>query len=539
MSMRRERSRAVRPLAEDLETRRLLSATFRGTDLDGDTYTLRLAGTGDFRVTLVTASGTAVTDPTQPALIDTIAIAGANPTTSRLIGKVTRGPSGDGKVFFDQITEQGGRAEGPSGTLGIHAIDIPNFWLGATTSGPAPGTAGSITIPDGVNTLRFGGVDTTFTRPGATPLNQNNANDAFTVNLGLPYTQGTSIIINKSVTSGQAAASSTGQATQDSVNFNVAGRLNVFQADTIEGNTSVPITEFQGGGGTRVISNTDTPTGVTGQIGFIRVGGNATNFVTQTNDKISNFYVGGETNTLFVLSPGGTRNLYFGKGLDTATIRTHYIMSLNANRGALNSDITVDRNVGTVIFGGDVSNVNFLAGVQQNLGAIFSNQTAPTNTLAQDGGSIQQLLIAGNVIDSVFAASVEPSPDNVYGTDQDLVLPHGIIRAKVEGSISNSDTVTAEPNRAFFAHQVDQFGGPVVPPNVPEAPFPNPGAPPSGSRVVPGLQPTSTPVTRAGGAATSASAQVRAARATTAAVPKGPASAKAKAQNRAKTHKSS
>ena len=53
MSMRRAPKRSLQPRAEDLESRQLLSATFRGTDIDGDAYVLRLAGTGDLRVTLV------------------------------------------------------------------------------------------------------------------------------------------------------------------------------------------------------------------------------------------------------------------------------------------------------------------------------------------------------------------------------------------------------------------------------------------------------------------------------------------------------
>ena len=52
-----------------------------------------------------------------------------------------------------------------------------------------------------------------------------------------------------------------------------------------------------------------------GQIGFVRIGGNATNFSTVlTNSQIANFYVGGETNNVNVLAPTSIRNLYFGRG---------------------------------------------------------------------------------------------------------------------------------------------------------------------------------------------------------------------------------
>ena len=39
-------NRSLRPAAEDLETRQLLSGVASGTDIDGDTWTLRLVGPG-------------------------------------------------------------------------------------------------------------------------------------------------------------------------------------------------------------------------------------------------------------------------------------------------------------------------------------------------------------------------------------------------------------------------------------------------------------------------------------------------------------
>jgi hypothetical protein len=543
MSMRRPRDRALRPRTEDLEGRRLLSATFRGTNIDGTTYTLRLAGPGDLRVNEVDTQGNPVTDPTTPALINSITIAGADPTRTRLIGRVNNvAPGSDGRVFFQSLTELGGRAEGATGGLGILAIDMPNFWLGATTATLPTGETRSITIPDGVITLRFGGVDTTFTFPGGTPLNTNNQSDQFTVNLGLPRTQGTSIIVDRVVTSAQpGTATSTTPATptEDSVTFTVVGRINVFQANSIEGNTTVtPLpngfatspTSFSSAttGGTVVVAQTDPNTGAIGQIGFVNVGGNATNFSAQAAALISNYYIGGETNNVFLLAPAGSRNVFFGKGMDTATIRTHFIGTLKANRGALNSTVTVDRTVDHVLIGGDVVNTQFNTGLGQGLASIFSNQAVPTTPpQAQDGGAIGTVTIAGNVIDSAFSASVEPSPDGVFGTPQDLVLPHGHIRAKVEGTISNSTAVSDQADAAFFAHSVQVSGGPVVPPNVPEEPFPNAGAPPHGHRIVKGLQPTTPP---AGSAATG---QVAAQSAARAAVPRpsrvAPAANKAKA----------
>ena len=57
-------------------------------------------------------------------------------------------------------------------------------------------SAGQIDIPQGVNTLRFGGVDVDYTPAGGTPLNQTGQNNEFQINLGLPIVMGTSIIVN-------------------------------------------------------------------------------------------------------------------------------------------------------------------------------------------------------------------------------------------------------------------------------------------------------------------------------------------------------
>ena len=497
MSQRRPRSRALRPMSEALETRQLLTSTgtgsrsITGIDADGDRWVLKVQGPGAIRVTKQPDAQGNFQELNSRSLIDNITIAGADPFSTRIIGQVKQVQGGDGKVFFSSFQELGGNAEGSAGNLGIYAIDMPDFWLGQTST--TVGASGpSIDIPDGVVTLRFGGADTTFTPAGGTPLNQNNQADSLTVNLGLPQTQGTSIIINRSITDAQAATTTTGSPTQDSVTFTVNGRLNVFQADSIEGNTQFPSTGFLGGGGTVVNSTTDPSSGITGQIGFVRVGGNATNFAAQvggTTALLSNFFVGGETNNVLVLAPAGTRAIGFGKGMDTVTIYTHYIDSLQANRGALSSLVQVDRNVGRVTIGGDVVNTQFIAGVDQSLTSVSSTQTAPTSPVAQDGGAIRNVLIAGNVTDSVFAASVEPF-NGVYGSDLDLNLPHGNIAAKVGGKIDNTNATVGPINQAFFANYVKLFRGPVIPPAVPELPFRNQGAAPSGSHVVPGLQPT-------------------------------------------------
>jgi hypothetical protein len=502
MSTRRRGSRALQLRLEDLETRKLLSKTVSGVDADGDTWTLSLIGPGDLRVINQNDSSGNPIPLGTPAEISTITIGGADPASTRLVGKVTKSATGDGKVFFETLNELGGQAEGVTARNGILAIDMPNFWLGHTsTTAPTTGAhAADISIPDGVITLRFGGVDATFTPPGGTPITTNTL---FNVGLGLPRTQGTSIIINRSISNGQAA-SGTNPATQQGVEFHVEGRVNLFQADSIDGNGAVASGHFEGGGGTQVFSSDGRESNainalfqgqIIGQFGYVRVGNNATNFSVQTNSSISNYYVGGETNNVFVLGVTGTRNVYFGKGMDTVTINSHTLSLLQANRGALNSNVTVDRAVGQVLIGGDVVNTRILSGYDQQLSTEFITQTAPTTTPpAQDGGAFQTILVAGNITDSVFAASVQPESD-VFGNN-DLLFPHGRIAAKYEGTISNPNETPDMPNQAFYAKSVKLLHGPVIPPNVPQAPFPNPGAPPSGPRVVTGLQPTIPPVRR-------------------------------------------
>src|SRR6478735_3988364 len=104
--------RSLRPTAESLETRQLLSslsthisASVSGTDNKGDRWTLTLYGPGTLNV--VDANGNAFTKDTQdiPADINTITVSGTVTSQSRLVGKVTSVPSNsDGHVFFQQLT---------------------------------------------------------------------------------------------------------------------------------------------------------------------------------------------------------------------------------------------------------------------------------------------------------------------------------------------------------------------------------------------------------------------------------------------------
>lgn len=530
----------------------MLSATVSGTDIDGDTWTLRLIGPGSLAVT---KQNNASLDSTTE--INQITVAGAEPLVTRLIGQVTKGPNGDGKVFFQSLNELPSKTERLGGGQSLLSIVMPNFWLGTTTPVTSSTTtlppAPSITIPDGVNTLDFGGVDTTHdienlpstnTSSGSTnphPTTQSDVNPA-TVTLGLPLYGGTSIIIDQSISSTQPVTTTpTGSTTpttttiQFPVEFNVSGRLSLFQANSIVGDASNPSAQFKdlnpgststAIGGTFVVSGTSgTPPflvngqlqgGLTGQIGNLRIGGNATNLTALAFDttgtggaRISNFSIGGETNNVLVVAPNGLRNAVFGLGMDKTEILTHAINTLAANRGALNSNVTVDRTISRATFGGNVVDSRILSGYAQNFTNIISTistgstTTSGTTTFvpplpqnAQTGGGME-VHVAGDVTNSVFAASVQPlinttatPPTLTFGTPQDVpgvvVLPTGHIAAKVEGKINNGAIATSPTDsnatvdrsgKAFYAKAADVKTGPVVPPNVPEPPYPGPKQP--------------------------------------------------------------
>jgi hypothetical protein len=80
----------------------------------------------------------------------------------------------------------------------------------------------------------------------------------------------------------------------------------------------------------------------------------------------------------------------------------------------------------------------------------------------------------------VISASVDPNPSTlltpVFGPGQgDLQLPRGVINAKVEGTINNANNpLVSDAGKAFFARTVHLTKGPVIPPNVPYAPYPAP-----------------------------------------------------------------
>jgi hypothetical protein len=488
-------------MAESLEGRQLLSATVSGTDTAGDHWTLTLQGTGTLQVVKQNDSTGYPAALDSATEIKSITVAGTNPMNSVLTGTVTPAPGSNGEVFFQQLNEISNLSDRTGGGLGLKAINMPNFYLGVTdpsvTSSSSQPLA-EINIPDGINTLRFGGVDTTAffgTNPADSP-SQDGQNDEFLVKLGLPESLGTSIIVKKVISNSEPAAStsssSTSSPTQKAVIFDVAGRLNLFEANEIDGNTQNAPASESFTGGTIVASYSDVASGITGEIGFVRVGGNATNFSVVTNNTLSNMYVGGETNNVSVLTPNGSRNFYFGKGFDTSTILSHSVENLNANRGALNSKVETFRMIGDLKLGGDVDNSTFLSGYNQSLAsaastvesnlASFSSATAPSIQVGNPvaGGDINAF-VAGNIINSVFAASVLPisqvqtasatTPTQTFGETGDAYLPLGKITAQVEGGVQNSTVTPNSPNTAFYAKTVHQTHSPVVPPAVVEEPL--------------------------------------------------------------------
>ncbi len=534
------RTRALKPSAEGLEDRRLLSGVVSGTDIDGDTWTLRLIGPGAISVTKQNGANGQPGALNSATEINTITVAGTNATTSRLVGTVVKGANGDGKVFFQNFNKIASNAEGKSTGNGLLSVSMPSFWLGNTTPYTSSSTtvpaAPTMDIPDGTGTLQFGGVDTTHDQPATPP--SSAASDQAVVELGPPARGGTRIIIDKAISSAvtvpSTSSSSTTNTIQHGVVFAVSGRLDLFQANEIDGNSTTPPGQFAqlnsgatGFGGTWVVSGTpgvfssfftnpSTLGGLTGQIGDLRVGGNATNLTTLVYDgtgnlgaKISNFSVGGETNNVMVVAPNGARNLYFGNGLDNTQIYAHVINSIQANRGAINATVQSDRPISRLQFGGDVVNSSILSGYTQSYTTLIDNitglssvstfsptasPTAPTQLLNAQVGGGMSVLVAGDITNSVFAASTQPGIDaaagpTTFGGPNDLRIGTGHIYAKVEGSIDNSSATPSKPTVAFYAQNVNLKKGPVIPPSVPQAPY-GPKIQPSHTVGVPHVNPT-------------------------------------------------
>ena len=172
------RSRAYRPVAESLEARMVLSGSVSGVNTAGDHWTLTVLGRG--KVQVIKQDNTALTDPSE---IQSIILSGTDPNSTRLVEKVTPAAGSSGRVYFQNLIEQPNHSDRTGSNLGILSINIPDFYLADTASttptSSATTPAASITIPDGINSLRFGGADTTvsFASSSGSSLANNNNSD--------------------------------------------------------------------------------------------------------------------------------------------------------------------------------------------------------------------------------------------------------------------------------------------------------------------------------------------------------------------------
>ncbi len=294
-------------------------------------------------------------DKTTDGLIDTITVAGAITTETRLVGTVYPAPGSSGQVFFQNLIvtptgELGKIDEGQVSNFrtvqnGIKAIDMPQFLHGSYGNDQAEhgvahphhghvGRRRSIFLRES-SRCALGALTWTLLPLEARRSTRLARCNEFQINLGLPLIGGTSVIVN-TVNSDAEANSTAGSAPfQDYATFLVTGRLNLFQANEIDGNTTSGLVPTQlvnspsssgaSPGGTFLISQGGP---ATGQIGDVRIGGNVTNFTTfvtedpmnaaaaegQLDAKISNFYIGGETNNVLLVAPSGSRNISFGLG---------------------------------------------------------------------------------------------------------------------------------------------------------------------------------------------------------------------------------
>ena len=123
---------------------------------------VKLFGPGSLSVVNVNGANGEPIPIGQPAFIRSITVGGASPASTRLVGSVRPSGQGDGRVYFSSLSETASTIPASNIGIGMLAVDIPNFWLGATAPITTGTTAvqGSIDIPDGIVTLRFGGIDT-------------------------------------------------------------------------------------------------------------------------------------------------------------------------------------------------------------------------------------------------------------------------------------------------------------------------------------------------------------------------------------------
>ena len=163
------RSRGLRPSAESLEGRQLLAGSVSGMNTAGDHWTLTVLGKGKVQV-IKQPDSTGIPSALDSATeIQSIVLSGTDPRQTRLVEKVTPAAGSSGRIYFQSLTEQPNHSDRTGNNLGILSINIPHFYLANTSATPSstsasttPAAAAYITIPDGINSFRFGGADTTI-----------------------------------------------------------------------------------------------------------------------------------------------------------------------------------------------------------------------------------------------------------------------------------------------------------------------------------------------------------------------------------------
>ncbi len=307
------------------------------------------------------------------------------------------------KVFFQDLTELTSRSEILGAGNGLLAINMPNFWLGNTTPATSSTTP---TTPVDLHPRRRRHVP--FRRRGhdAQPDQPARQHRDERQLRGHPRPAAARRDadhrrqVDQQHPVGPASGSTTPTTIQHGVDLQRLGPARPVpgQRDPRRRRATPPASSRRtiparpGSAGRR---SSPGPTGrprsstrlqnlqgaVTGAIGNVRIGGNATNFSTIVNDatgsgnaRITNFSIGGETDNVLLLAPNGSRNISFGLGMDKVDILTNVINNLQANRGALNSRVHVDRTISKVTIGGDVVNTDVETGLQQD----FTESSRPS-----------------------------------------------------------------------------------------------------------------------------------------------------------------
>ena len=371
----------------------------------------------------------------------------------------------------------------------------------ATTS-TATQPRASINIPDGVNSLRFGGADTTkfFGTDPTQSLAQDGQNDQFLIRLGVPASIGTSIVVNKVISDAQAAAASTtgtaNSPTQKSVVFEVAGRINLFQANEIDGNTAIPRPprrQLRRRDDRRLAHRPD-------QRDHRRDRPSSGSAATRPTSRSSDQRQDRPTSTS-AARPTTSRSSWPRARPATSTSARgptpDHPDPLDreppANRGMTNSNIVSERMIG------DLSARRRRESTRRSsrattrasgrhqpdreqrlsqLGQYFQSAVdhpdarRPGRRQHHDVHRRQHLQLGLRGLGQPDLAAGRPRGDVTFGDPEDVFLPLGKIIAKVQGSIDNSTRVEPEmPTTAFYAHTVVKTHGVVVPPNVVEEPI--------------------------------------------------------------------